>query len=208
MSYANLFGLFFLMPFVFIRIYHDSVLIAGVRLAIVPASLGLIAPISGTLSDRFGIRILTISGMVVCSIGLLLLYFTIDGNVDSLPTVMAALAIFGLGMGLFASPNNNAIMAAAPPHMTGTAGGLMNVIRSLGMSIGISAAAALMSSRLNVLTGKIANTIDVSPDILLHAGRGVIFLLIGFAVVGGFSSLAGVHAQQLPASTASSSKTA
>ena len=208
MSYANLFGLFFLMPFVFIRIYHDNVLIAGVRLAIVPATLGLIAPISGTLSDRIGTRILTISGMVFCSIGLLLLYFTIDGNVDSLPTVMAALAIFGFGMGLFASPNNNAIMAAAPPHMTGTAGGLMNVIRSLGMSIGISASAALMSSRLSTLTGRIVNTIDVSPDILLHAGRGVILLLIDFAAVGGLLSFAGVHAQQLPASTATSSKTA
>jgi hypothetical protein len=36
MSYAALFGIFFLMPFVFARVYGDSALAAGLRLSIVP----------------------------------------------------------------------------------------------------------------------------------------------------------------------------
>jgi EmrB/QacA subfamily drug resistance transporter len=44
LSYAALFGLFFLMPFIFVRAYGDSILAAGLRLSIVPVMLALAAP--------------------------------------------------------------------------------------------------------------------------------------------------------------------
>jgi EmrB/QacA subfamily drug resistance transporter len=47
MSYAALFGLMFLMPFIFVRAYGDSALAAGLRLSIVPVMLGLTAPLEG-----------------------------------------------------------------------------------------------------------------------------------------------------------------
>ncbi|MEJ2432671.1 MAG: DHA2 family efflux MFS transporter permease subunit [Pseudolabrys sp.] len=193
MSYAMLFGLFFLMPFILIRLYHDNVFIAGLRLAIVPMTLGLLAPVSGALSDRLGTHLLTALGMLGCGAGLLLLYFTIDGSAASLPAVMFAFAIFGAGQGLFASPNNNSIMAAAPAHLTGEAGGLMNVVRSIGMSIGIAAASALLSWRLDALTGRPVNTLGAAPEVLLDGSRSVILLLFGFAAAAGLISLAGAH---------------
>ena len=193
MSYAMLFGLFFLVPFVLIRVYNDSALTAGLRLAIVPVMIGLIAPISGALSDRIGTRILSVGGMLVCAAGLLLLYLTLNGHAANLPVLMLALAAFGAGQGLFASPNNNSIMAAAPLHMTGEAGGLMNVVRSLGMSVGIAAAAALLSWRLQIVTGHTVNTVSAAPGVLLEASRSVILLLLGFAAAAGLISLAGVR---------------
>jgi EmrB/QacA subfamily drug resistance transporter len=193
MSYAMFFGLFFLMPFVLIRAYHDNVFIAGLRLAIVPVALGLVAPVSGALSDRLGTHLLTVLGMLVCGAALILLYFTISGNAVSLLAVMFALAIFGAGQGLFASPNNNSIMGAAPARVTGEAGGLMNVVRSIGMSIGIAAASALLSWRLEALTGRSVNTLGVSPTILLDGSRSVILLLFGFAAAAGLISLVGAH---------------
>ena len=72
---------------------------------------------------------------------------------------MLALAVFGVGQGLFISPNNSAIMAAAPAQLTGEAGGLLNVMRSLGISVCIAAASALLSWRLAVLTGSGHNTL-------------------------------------------------
>ena len=62
LSYAALFGLMFLMPFMFVRVYRDSALAAGLRLSIVPVMLGVVAPIGGVLYDRFGSRIVTAAG--------------------------------------------------------------------------------------------------------------------------------------------------
>jgi hypothetical protein len=42
-----LFGLMFLMHFIFVRAYGDSALAAGLRLSIVPVMLGLTAPLEG-----------------------------------------------------------------------------------------------------------------------------------------------------------------
>src|SRR5262249_10124416 len=66
LSYAALFGLFFLMPFMFVRAYQDSIFAAGLRLTIVPVMLGLVAPVGGALYDRLGARLLTASGMFIC----------------------------------------------------------------------------------------------------------------------------------------------
>jgi EmrB/QacA subfamily drug resistance transporter len=180
MSWAALFGLFFLMPFVFIRAYGDSALAAGLRLSIVPALLGAIAPIGGVLYDRLGARIVTVAGMLICVAALALLFVVLDGQSDGLPLVMLALAIFGVGQGLFISPNNSAIMAAAPPQLTGAAGGLMNVMRSIGTSVGIAAASSLLAWRLQSLTGQ-GSTTHAPADALLSGSHDVILLLGAFA---------------------------
>jgi EmrB/QacA subfamily drug resistance transporter len=189
LSYAILFGLMFLMPFMFVRAYGTSALEAGLRLTMVPLVLGAIAPVGGGLYDKLGPRVLTVSGMLICIAGLLLLFATMDGTSADLSLVMLALAIFGLGLGLFISPNNSAIMGAAPAELTGEAGGLLNVMRSLGTSVGIAASSALLSWRLATLTGSGQNTLGVSRDHLLAAGRDVILLLVAFAVVAGAVSL-------------------
>ena len=189
LSYGALFGLFFLMPFVFVRVYQDSIFSAGLRLSIVPVMLGLVAPLGGALYDRLGARLLTASGMLICVIGLALLFAVMNGTPASLSLVMLALAIFGVGQGLFISPNNSAIMAAAPPSLTGEAGGLLNVMRSLGISIGVAAASSLLAWRLAVLTGSGHNTLAAEGRHLLAAGHDVIILLGGCVAVAGALSL-------------------
>jgi EmrB/QacA subfamily drug resistance transporter len=189
LSYAALFGLFFLMPFVFVRVYRDSIFAAGLRLSIVPVMLGLVAPVGGALYDRLGARLLTASGMLICVTGLALLFMVMDGTHASLFPVMLALAIFGIGQGLFISPNNSAIMAAAPVSLTGEAGGLLNVMRSLGISVGVAAASSLLAWRLAVLTGSGYNTLAAEGRHLLAAGRDVIVLLGSFVAAAGALSL-------------------
>jgi EmrB/QacA subfamily drug resistance transporter len=190
MCYAALFGLFFLMPFIFVRAYRDSTFAAGLRLTIVPAMLGAIAPVGGALYDRLGPRLLTVSGMLICIAALTLLFAVLDGAQGSLPLVMFALALFGIGQGLFISPNNGAIVAAAPASLTGEAGGLLNVMRSCGISIGVAAASSLLAWRLAVLTGSGHNTLHAEAHHLLSASRDVIILLGGFAAIAGAMSLA------------------
>src|SRR5215831_7922888 len=189
MSYAALFGLMFLMPFIFVRAYGDSALAAGLRLSIVPVMLGVTAPIGGALYDRIGARLVTAAGMLTCVAGLVLLFAAMAGTSGSLPQAVLALAVFGAGQGLFISPNNSAIMAAAPAHLTGEAGGLLNVMRSVGISVGIASASALLSWRLASLTGSGLNTLHAPASLLSSAGRDVVLLLGSFAAIAGAVSL-------------------
>ena len=190
LSYAMLFGLFFLMPFIFVRVYQDSIFVAGLRLCIVPMLLSVVAPIGGVLYDRIGARLPTVAGMLICAGAAVMLLAVLDGTRDGLPLVMLALAIFGIGQGLFISPNNSAIVAAAPASLTGEAAGLLNVTRSFGVSVGVAAASSLLAWRLAVLTGSGHNTLHVAAPDLLAASRDVVVMLGVLALVAGVVSLA------------------
>ncbi len=110
-SYATLFGVFFLVPFALVRIYQDTALAAGLRLSILPVMLGLLAPVGGMLYDRLGARLPTCFGMLICIAGLAILYLFLDGNPANLWLVTLSLAVIGVGQGLFISPNSSAIMS-------------------------------------------------------------------------------------------------
>ena len=47
LSYAMLYGMFFLASFALVRGYEDSAIVAGLKLAIIPISIGIVAPIRG-----------------------------------------------------------------------------------------------------------------------------------------------------------------
>jgi EmrB/QacA subfamily drug resistance transporter len=204
LSYAALFGVFFLIPFVFIRTYGDSALIAGLRLSIVPVMLAATAPVGGVLYDRFGGHIASV-GMLICVASIRFLLIVLDGKPESLRYVMLALAMFGLGQGLFISPNNSAIMAAAPACLTGEAGGLLNAARSIGISFGITTTSALLSWRLQMLTGASGDTIHASAQALLSAIRDAVVLIGVFISLAGALSLADTRSSLLGALPVSAS---
>ena len=185
LAYAILFGVFFLMPFVLERVYGDSPLTAGLRLTVIPAAMGLAAPASGALYDRHGARSLRVIGMLAVLGSLLLLSFFIDGNAARLPFVTAALALFGIGEGMFTAPNNSAVMGSAPATETGQAGGLLNMMRTLGMSLGISIASVILARQLPVLTDRAGATLGVPAHDLIRAAT---------AAFAAFAALAGVAA--------------
>jgi MFS family permease len=176
-------------PFVLVRAYHDSALSAGLRLSLVPVMLGLFAPIGGVLYDRFGARAATASGMAICVGALALLYVFLDGDPSHLSMVMLALALFGVGQGLFVSPNTSAIMATAPAELTGEAGSLLNVVRYVAVGTGIAAASTLLALMLGVITGQQDGTVDAPPTALVAASHAVILLLAAMGALSAVLSL-------------------
>ena len=189
LSYAMLYGMFFLMSFALVRGYHDSPLMAGVRLAIVPVALGIVAPFSAALQERLGLRTVLLGGMVVCVAALALLAAVLTGSAASLPGVMAALGLFGVGLGLFIAPNNSSTMSAAPGNRSGEAGGLLNLMRTLGTSLGVASASAVLSWRLAALTGIGDRTLGAPEQALLGAVHDGLALLVAFAGVAGVTSV-------------------
>jgi EmrB/QacA subfamily drug resistance transporter len=196
LSYALLYAMFFLMSFTFVRGYRDSSISAGLQLAIIPVAISLVAPFSGALYERIGPRIVTSAGMAICIIALVILSTMLggaSGNGIAVLAVLAALALFGVGLGAFIAPNNSTTMASAPDDRTGEAGGMLNLMRALGGSVGVATASSVLSWRLTTLTGTGNRTLATSTDGLLAAVDDVLPLLIGFAIVAGGISLVRSH---------------
>ena len=196
LSYAMLFGVFFLMPFVSERAYHEGALTAGLRLMVVPAFIGLLSPVSGALYDRIGPLPLATGGMVLSFTGFVWLAIALQpGQASQLPLTLA-LSLFGVGQGLFTSPNNSSVIAAVPEHGVGQAGGVLNVTRSFGTSVGVAAAAAVLAWRLGAATGRIGDSMHASPEALLTAARYVLGMFAIFALIAATLSWMRPHGER------------
>jgi len=185
LSYGLLYAMFFLMSFLFIHGFHESPIAAGLRLALIPIALGLVAPFSGGVYARVGARTMTTLAMALCVVALVVLARGLTGQTANDLRVMVALALFGAGLGMFIAPNNSATIAAAPENHTGEAGGMLNLMRVLGCAIGIATASAAFSWRLSALTGYGNRTMMVPAQAILAATVEVLWVLGGFAVAAG-----------------------
>ena len=145
-------GALLLIPF-----YLENVLGFGTRqvgflLAVVPITLGISAPLSGTLSDRLGTRPITVLGLIVLVIGYFLMS-QVDAQTDTIGFVLRFMPI-GIGMGIFQSPNNSAVMGSVPRERLGVASGLLSITRSLGQTTGIAILGAVWAARVLIYSGQ------------------------------------------------------
>ena len=180
-SYGLIFGVFLLLPFALERGFGDSPFAAGLRLTAVPIALGLTAPFAGALSDRFGARPLTVGGMLACAVALAGMALSLHRDY-ALIVVTLAMIVFGIGQGLFTAPNNSAIMGSAPSAQLGAAGGVLNVMRTLGTSLGVAVASVLLDYGVEWVAGRDIGVRQAAPHVLLEATRGVLFVFTFLAL--------------------------
>jgi hypothetical protein len=64
------------------------------------------------------------------------------------------LALLGIGMGIFQTPNNNLLMSSVPRHRLGVGSSVLSIVRSLGYSIGATLAAGIVGHFLMMTTGE------------------------------------------------------
>jgi EmrB/QacA subfamily drug resistance transporter len=186
-SYAVLFGSLFLMPFFLERILGQSAAQTGLLLTPIPIALGLLAPIAGAVTDRVGPTLPTVAGMALAALALGMLALIPD---LSLPFTLTLLAVLGIGLGLFTPPNNASIMGSAPANRLGVAGGVLNMTRSLGTSLGVGATGAVLAVFLSSSLGaEAATTLQAAPEALVPAFRQTLVFLAGLAVTAGVLSM-------------------
>ena len=117
--------------------FTETPLWAGIYM--LPLTLGMLVagPTSGYLSDRFGARWFATGGMLGAALSFLLLSLL---PVDfSFGVFAAILALNGISMGMFASPNRAAVMNSLPPGDRGAGGGMNQTFQNSAqvLSIGI-----------------------------------------------------------------------
>ncbi len=144
LSYYVLFAIMFMMPFYLQKVLGYSIALTGSLLTPVPLAMALVAPFSGHISDKYGPRIMTTSGMLISALACFSLMFM--GASAQLPVLVAVLVLLGIGMGLFTPPNNSAIMGSAPKEKLGVAGGVLNMMRSLGLILGVDISGVIFTT--------------------------------------------------------------
>jgi MFS family permease len=122
---------------------HSSPLQAGIE--ILPFEIAFLAtgPLSGFLSDKYGHRRFTVSGITLSSIALVLFYTTsTEAPYSSLALNMI---ILGLGTGLFLAPNIRTIMDSVPMNRRGIGSATMLLFFNLGLTLSLNVALLIMS---------------------------------------------------------------
>jgi MFS family permease len=153
-------------PFFLERVKQYPTSKVGLLLAVSPVVSGLIAPLAGALSDRFGSRLICLIGLGVM-IGGCLGISTLDAQTTEQDYVLRYL-VFGTGLGLFRSPNDSTVMGAVPRERLGIASGLLSLSRTLGVNVGVSVIGAVFGALIaNLAPG---TDVAVAPPEAVVAG--------------------------------------
>lgn len=139
-SFAAQMLAFVTLPFLFQSVLGRSVVESGLLMTPWPLAIAVAAPIAGRLADRYPAGLLGGAGLALFSGGLFALALLPPGPADA--NIAWRMALCGLGFGFFQSPNNRAILGAAPRERSGAAGGMLATARLLGQTTGAVTAAA------------------------------------------------------------------
>jgi MFS family permease len=184
--FAALFGFMgssatsFLMTFYLQTTLGLSARLAGLTLIWYSVAVILASPASGKLSDRASARLLSTAGLLLIALGLALL--STLGADAPVWRVAASVAVVGAGVGVFASPNNNAVFAAARQEDLGVANGMLGTTRNLGVTLGVSFAGLVLA------LGAPGHVFPAGAD-FAAAMRAPLLLAAGFAVLGAALSM-------------------
>jgi EmrB/QacA subfamily drug resistance transporter len=148
-SFSTMYAPTILIPFYLQSTLELTPQVAGLYLLAFPLAMFILSPVSGFLSDRWGSRPLVMLALVLNGAAL-----TFFGFIEpSMPSwmILVPLFVMGIGLGLFQSPNNSAAMGSVPPLNLGSANGILQLVKNLGMVLGITAStvsfAAVMAGR-------------------------------------------------------------
>ena len=141
LSNLALFTVSFMLPFYLEELRGIEPGQAGLLLTPLPLTIAVIAPFSGALADRIGSRWLAAGGLTLACVGLLLLS-QLNAQ-SSLADIIWRLIFTGVGQALFQSPNNSALMGAAPRHQQGSASGFLATCRVVGQSVSVALSGAI-----------------------------------------------------------------
>jgi EmrB/QacA subfamily drug resistance transporter len=151
-------GLAFVMTLYFQLVRGYDPLHAGIFLIPLDATLILVGPISGALSDKWGARGLSTLGLVIASAGFFVL--SLFDQATSYSQIAIGLVLVGFGIGMFRSPNASSVMGSVPASKRGISSAVRATIINTSIVASIPLVLALMTIDVpyNKLVGIIGNS--------------------------------------------------
>lgn len=128
-------------PFFFQNNLGLSAIQTGLLITPWPLASSLTAPLAGRLIERIHPGVLGGIGMGIFTTGLFMLYLLpSDAEIWN---IIWRMALCGIGIGLFQTPNNVTITTSAPIQRSGGASGMLGTARVLGQTLGTALVALL-----------------------------------------------------------------
>jgi EmrB/QacA subfamily drug resistance transporter len=154
-------SILFVLPLQLQNIVGHTALAAGVLLLPATATILVVSPLSGVITDRLGPRAPMVAGILCSALGVYLLS-TIDARSDAGELIPGLIAL-GIGFGLQITPVNVAAVQAVPEARRATASGILLTTGMVGATLGIATFAAVFGG---IARGEL-------PDRLADAGAQV-----------------------------------
>jgi MFS transporter, DHA2 family, multidrug resistance protein len=128
---------FVAIPFYLESHFGYSAVEIGLLITPWPIAVAFAAPLAGRLVERYPAGLLGGLTLFACGLGTLAL---MPANPDPIDVIWR-MALSGVGFGLFQTPNNRTMIAAAPRERSGGASGMLGTARLLGQTTGAASGA-------------------------------------------------------------------
>jgi EmrB/QacA subfamily drug resistance transporter len=138
---GSMFAMFLYLTLWVQNILGYSALEAGLRFMPITLVSFVIAPVSGKLAERVGVRWFLTAGLACVGIGLLLMHGLEPG--DDWTALLAGFLIAGAGIGLTNPALATAAIGVVEPRRSGMASGINSTFRQVGVATGIAAWGAI-----------------------------------------------------------------
>lgn len=159
LQFLVLFGVFYLLIQYLQLIVGYEPLPSALALAPVVVPIVGVSLIAPWLAERFGLRLLTVPGLLAIAAGI---FLASRLDVDSAYTdFLWALLIMGTGLGLCMAPATAAIVAATPVEKHGVAAAVNDAAREVGAAVGIAIAGSVLAAGY---TNRIQPALPSLPD--------------------------------------------
>ncbi len=184
LSFVVLFTVTVLMPFYLDRVRALPSYGVGLVMMVIPLATMLVAPVAGTLADRWDARLLTAGGLALAGFGLLVLAGI--GIDTPLATVAVGLALVGGGQAMFLSPNSASVLGRVAGADAAVSAAMLATARNFGMLTGI----ALAGLAFAFFFGRLTGGLDLRDFVSAHRQSFVIALHRTFLLAACTAALA------------------
>jgi EmrB/QacA subfamily drug resistance transporter len=183
---AAMFAMFLYLTLYIQNALGYSALEAGVRFLPVTLLSFLVAPVSGKLSERFGVRWFIAAGLALVGLGLLLMRGVQPG--DDWTAMLAGFIVSGGGIGLVNPALATAAVGVVGPQRSGMASGINSTFRQVGIATGTAALGAIFAHVVDGREEAFVRALAASATAPYAPGDGQFADFISF---GGFRRLPG-----------------
>jgi MFS family permease len=180
-------GIFFPMTLFLQQVLGFSPIRAGLTMTPMSAMILIAAPLAGRLTDRIGARWILVTGTGLMAVGILFIITRIDLG-TTWKTLLPALVVTGLGMGMTFAPMTAAAMREVPPRIAGSASGIINTMRNIGQVLGIAVLGSYLQDRIGAHTAEQLANAGLEP--------GIVDQVVGFAQQSQWGNIAALVPQE------------
>jgi EmrB/QacA subfamily drug resistance transporter len=132
------------------RVLNGGAAESAVALTALTLAIAVGAILGGVLSALFGERPITLLGVATTAVAL---FLALSWNTETgLERLGRDLSVFGIGFGLTISPRATAAVATAGAAAYGVASALLQVFRTIGMSVGLALLTSIGQTRIDELS--------------------------------------------------------